>query len=315
MDHRDKREATFGLLPLELLEQVLNEAWLSWMTPTERAHFSEAVSLASPIWAATLDKICAMHVYSLEPDIEFPKKRNHMCMRSSQIGGPGVPAIYLCKTFTRQIPSTKSYLSSRSMPRKALKEMLATFRGLPFVPSLRTLSVEFFDQGFDYQRISSISFALHASIIKLDVEYTISSTTPTWVVEALGLLGNKEQQQTKYAPCALPELYHISTPCDGPASFGSVLQLCPHLELTEDNFGLEMRILNSSDKFESHWTIVHGPLSMSVFLDNYRDRPGYATLRGHALGLVFDFKKTKIKSQSPNFPRQVGILRRRVGPY
>ncbi|KAF9563979.1 hypothetical protein CPC08DRAFT_705693 [Agrocybe pediades] len=292
MDHQDDNCVctVLGPLPPELLERVLIEAWVEAMTPSERKDFVKTFSRVSPVWEAILARITTIHVYYTDTAPRYLRRVGHARpLIYSEAESSGNPDHHIRRTVTRQIRCSTTYLSSQDrVARKANKELLSAFR-LPF----------------------TLSF--HARIIRLEVEYTFPSKMYVWILEALGLRGDF-RDETEYLPWAPPELYHVSSPDRGHMTFVDFLKSCPHLEPAEgvrDN--IEIRVLNSSEKFRSHWTVVHGPLFAPEVRENRKPNHKEAStsvLRGHALGLVFDFWKAEDVSQANKIPRKLAVFGR-----
>ncbi|KDR80537.1 hypothetical protein GALMADRAFT_1090191 [Galerina marginata CBS 339.88] len=285
-----------GNLPTELLEKILTEAWLSAMSPIERTTFIESVSRASKTWLATLAIIATRDIYVSTPFLDRDRRaiedQSHFHWQSA----PEISPFQFCRSFTRQIPISQtynvphSYLSRRErLRRKAYRELLSIFHVLPCMPSLSTLSIEYLK---DIKQPGTGSFlSFHLRVVRLEVEYTFSSDMPTWLVDELGLSGKAKRPMNKSVPWELPDLHHVSTSTTDPTSSGDVLKLCPHLELAEETFRMEMKVLSVSHKIRKHSAIVHGPLSLPTLrykeLSKGKQGTGVINIvRGSALGLV-----------------------------
>ncbi|PPQ90761.1 hypothetical protein CVT25_010150 [Psilocybe cyanescens] len=324
---------TYPYLPTELLEQILTEAWLSLMSPSERRDFVKAISRAFKIWSATLARICSRDVYTSLP----PSSRNRhsieeeLPLRWGTL--PDYPPFQLCRSFTQQIllpsyadPSLDSFTRFGRLRKRAMKDLLSTFRGISYAPNISELSVEYFSPASNENRSSSQIIALHLAIVRLEVEYTFSSDTPLWLIDELGLTGRRKQGKSIHAPWEVPDLDHISTSDTGPSSFGDVLRLCPHLEMpTTQSFGINLRILSSSDIVPQYSSIVHGPISFPVIRKwmpenaKNQNRNGRIPeiISGKALGLVLD-NPTHSRGRClhlTNATRTIGVFSQRSESY
>ncbi|KAH9479458.1 hypothetical protein JR316_0008052 [Psilocybe cubensis] len=307
---------TYRLLPTELLEQILTEAWVSSMSPEERKKFVKTISRASKTWAATLARVCSRDVYIIEEELQFPKRIE-----------TDYSSFQLRRSLTRQLPLPSfalttygSFTQFERLRKRAMKDLLSTFRGLPYAPNLSKLSVEYFSQG-----TSSCSIiAFDVRVIRMEVEYNFVPDTPSWLLDELGLTGRGRLSKSSHTPWEIPDLDHISTSDSDASAFGDILRLCPHLEMpTTKTFGINLRILSSSDYVPQHSSIVHGPVSFPKFLgwisenDLKQHRNGCIPegICGKSLGLVLDNPiYSRGRSQDlTNMIRNVGVFTQRSG--
>lgn len=287
-------------LPTELLEQILSEAWLTSMTPPERKMFVKYVSRTSKIWSDTLLRVSTRDIYTslLPPDRnrrsleeEYP-----FCWRSQ----PEYPPFHLCRSYTLQVPFPRSAtrghtISLQRLRKRAIRDLLWTFRGMSYAPNLSRLSVEYFSPTSPQDPEYFPTTVFHLPIIRLEVGYTFSDT-PIWLLDELGLNGANHQCSCKATSWKVPDIYHISAPDNDPVSFGNILRMCPHLEIAggED---LNVEILSSSDRVSKEAALVHGSLS---FMRKFTRTPkkesegdsGWPTtqtiIQGRALALVLN---------------------------
>lgn len=290
-------------LPTELHEQILSEAWLTSMPPSERKLFVKYVSRTSKIWSDTLARVSTRDIFTslLPPD------RNRRSLEEEYPfywrTEPEYPPFHLCRSYTLQLPfpqaktSTTQTFHLQRLRNRAIRNLLWTFRGMSYAPNLSRLSVEYFNStsGQNHEYFPTTVF--HLPIIRLEVEYTFSET-PTWLLDELGLNGANKQFSCKAVSWRVPDIYHISASDNEPLSFGDILRTCPHLEITarED---LDIKILSASDRVSKEAALVHGSLSfirksIRVPPNGLKEDRHPATrtvLQGRALALVLNDTK------------------------
>jgi hypothetical protein len=267
-------------VPIELLEKILRCGWFSPRFSSERIAFINSVALVSKTWLEALLRIICRDVYiPLTP--HYLADERQIIVGWSPFFDKFLPDVYptqLCRTITRQIP-VSGKTTRHDFQGKSTQNMLSTFRGLSFMPNLRTLSVEYYNPAFGRNHI----FSYHASIIQCHLEYIFGSDFPRWVMEALLASGHST---SKHLPWALPKLEHISTPVneDPTTSIVKVLDHCPHLRLADERFTIRVNILSSSRHVPDDCIIFHGVMpSFDAGIMDF----GPKTVRGSALVLVF----------------------------
>lgn len=253
---------THTSIPVELLEEILRCRWLSPIFIQERIAFITSVALVSKTWLEALLRITSRDVYipCLAHYRQFTVGRSPFFRKFL----PDVSPSQLCRTVTQQIPLSNKitkhlrFIVSR---RKSTQNMLSTFHRLSLMPNLQTLTVEYY--------IGNHSFPFCASVGQLHLEYTFGSDCPLWLIDAL--LASRPHS-SKHSPWALPRLEHISTPIneDPTTSIVQVLESCPHLQLAEERFTIQVHILSSSRRVPQNCTIFHGVIpSFRASVTNY----------------------------------------------
>lgn len=271
-------------IPIELLEEMLRCVWLSPMFTQERTAFTTSVALVSKSWLETLIRIIFRDVYI--PSTPYLAHYQQIISGSRspffhKFLIPQVSLGQLCRTIT--LPFSGKLTTRHGLSffqERSIRNLLSTFRGLPFMPDLRTLIVEYYNPA----SIGRIHF--RAPIVQVQLEYTFSSNCPSWLIDALL---TSRHPKSKYLPWALPHIEHISTPIneDPIPSIVKVLDSCPQLQLAEERFTIRMHVLSSSRRVPENCTIVHGVMpSYDGCIMNYHDF-GPKTVRGSAPILIF----------------------------
>ncbi|KAF8909372.1 hypothetical protein CPB84DRAFT_1765974 [Gymnopilus junonius] len=276
-------------LPNELLEQIFTQAWLSPMFPAQRATFIKSIFGASRTWVAMLARIVAKHVYVSSSPLNCESWSNNGWAPSLWHSLSEL-SVQLCHSVTRQIVTSPKPISDcpssalDRLPRTAIRELFQNFHALPYIPNLRELSIEYLDP-VDVN--SSLTFRF--SVIHLEVEYTFPSDTPSWLVDELGLTGKTKCRKARYAPWELPDLFHISTSTTSQGHLGDVLNLLPHLQLSEKSFGIKVKVLSASQYIPHPGFLLHGPLSAAC-MSISSEKAGYCmtVVRGRALGVMLE---------------------------
>ncbi|KAF8956925.1 hypothetical protein BDZ97DRAFT_1763326 [Flammula alnicola] len=339
MDY-DEAVPTTSILPSEVLEQVLSEAWLSVMSAEERKVVVTSISLVSKLWLAIFARISTRDIFILSSSsLDFYRRLLDGRSPSYWQHPLESRAADLCRSFTRQMPisTNKSYIySNRSvfhsfecLRRKHMRDLLATFRLLPYLPNMRSMLVEYYYPGLGSKNATQfVSF--NVPVVRLELEYTFSPDAPLWIIDELGLSGRTRRPKQRHVPWAPPDLEHISTTED--QSVAQLLQLCPHLELAvEEQFKIQVQILSSSRFVPTHCAIVHGAMAPSSCITTRREGcppasrfwkvnssdPAPRSVRGSALGFILDTAtnapQAPIVTAAKNRWRNVHVLVQRRG--
>lgn len=297
-DYDEVSSAAYTMLPYEILEEVLTEAWLSEMSAIDRAHFISSISLVSKIWLITFSRVSSRDIYIISSSC----LQHYLCLLD---GGtslckwrnlPDTSPAELCRSITCQLslsqkldghPRLVSQLTNLR-PGKPMRDMLSTFRLLPCLPNLHSLSVAYHATTAE----GTIQQAFHFPLTQLNLEYAISTDVDVWLIDELGLSGrNTRWSKQRHVPWSLPDLEHVSTTPDAPSTvIGKFLHRCPHLELEEnERVQIKVRVLSSSRQLPQDCTIVHGVMAPSGHRSmSPMDGSVAKGVRGRALGIVID---------------------------
>ncbi|KAF8159649.1 hypothetical protein B0H34DRAFT_704320 [Crassisporium funariophilum] len=279
-------------LPIEIVEQILLEGWLSSMSPLERIAFKNTVALVSKVWLATLTRICFHDVYLLAP--AFWERQWWMVESGSTKSPVGLVEAdtypVLCRSITQQVLSSKTTPPGHLDPQRQWRghriwDLLSMFHRLSYLPNLRELVLECYHPDV----ISNQYISFQAPIVQLEVAYDITSKVPPWLIDALCGSGNRKSNGG--VPWALPHFEFILASPNDTLAVGKVLKLCPHLELAQEAFTIGVYLISSSRRVPQNCVVILGPMAPSnCHVEKGRGsiHRGSEIVRGSVLGFILE---------------------------
>ncbi|KAF9478248.1 hypothetical protein BDN70DRAFT_895873 [Pholiota conissans] len=364
-----------SILP-EILEQILSAAWNALMLPSERRALFATLCLVSKTWAVVFTRVCARDAVafsSTNPDFYWRLFQGDLLLSKmfAAASPSAAPLSDICRTYTLQIGKVNEQCISilRDTPhdhrhterrrKKMMRDLLSTFRHLPFLPNLRTLTISYFaDEGHQVGRDRGYRGnslkpevsrplrlpTLSARVVRLELEYVLSTDLPQWLFDELGMSGKRAAKSSVPPPCAVPDLEHASFPaCADPknkdndtinAALGAFLAACPHLQTATHHDGkIQVRIKRASQTLPPGCAVLHSQLEPATHVrlsisgggsDGWREAAGSlgeggsairskhrTVISGTAMGLVFEGPKTEKRVPILNSWRNVHIFMRR----
>ena len=314
--HLNQRSTGPETLPYELAEQIITEAWLSSMSSAQRAAFMKAILCASKSWSVMLTKISTRYLYISSSllglrwwsfDGSGPSSQRGLAELSNHSSCFSPKGIIIALKITDNPWSS----TPDRLRRKAFREVFTVFQALSYTPDLRSFVVEFFDPTETKAFITT-----RLSVIRMEVEYTFPNSSPRWLIEHLGLSDKSKKERTRHSPWDLPDIYHVSSPTPGTACLGGILMLLPHLEPSQESFGIIIKILSTSENISHKSFLLHGPLSDVYGSTCATDFEGQLSLKGMALGVVLEVD-SPLEDGRPQNPthltREVHVLKEKIG--
>ncbi|KAI0073266.1 hypothetical protein K474DRAFT_1666819 [Panus rudis PR-1116 ss-1] len=175
------------LLPVEIIEKIVTETWLSPMSNGERTSLFVSLCLVNHTWLETFVRIFLKDVHILSPSFAeryialFREKSRDETDEAYLLSGISATANRACRTITFRIeqdlanpsftaPTRNSRLANNGhAPADTISDLLHTISSLNYLPNLRHVTVEYvngsFDDLFDHARLLSFpSQVTHLSL-------------------------------------------------------------------------------------------------------------------------------------------------------
>ncbi|PPQ75204.1 hypothetical protein CVT24_010120 [Panaeolus cyanescens] len=323
LDHSgNPTESWFLKLPYELWEQIVEEVWKAPMSISDRSHFKFAIENASPVLCDILSRVAAKDIYVPWPNHLVPS--NDSCATTSNACWPTrslpIQRLDVCRSLTTQVilsPRHPDALSNRMSHLRNLRgrpiwDILHSFRGLPFLPNLRSLCVQYHVPHFSRQHYDLSPVCHQLDVVRISVE--ISRIAP-WLWDMFS--GVSCPPEDDFMLVRRPYVEFMSTTSE--ENVDHILRLCPHLELASDATGIDLQILETSRTLEDGCILVHGPLrkfdaSNAKDASRTSNRRTALTVRGTCLAVVIPTKGcSREKDITKTEGRKLHMLVRRYG--
>lgn len=275
-DSHTEASSTQPSLPIEVIEKVLEEAWVGDLSPKERARLIHSTTLVSHAFKLLMRRITTKNAY-LSPTGNATTSGDVLQDQTISL--------------TYQFPVRKI----RSFYGRPIRDLLSVFRSLSYLESLRRLSIEY--SGLLEGQRSRLPW--HFRIVHLEVEYRIPRKVPYWLVEAIC---QPEAPNSTCSSWILPRFEYLST-SEGRRDYhlNKALSMCPHLEWSR--YSIQATILSSSEPITENTILVHGPLkpiqnSTKMTTGEWHQKCWQT--KGRSMALVLE----ALDSADPSFSRQ-----------
>ncbi|KAJ7486341.1 hypothetical protein B0H11DRAFT_1913629 [Mycena galericulata] len=249
--------------PVELLIEIITVVWHMSLSREERITFMLSSSLVNSTWADIFDTISLRDVYiprysyseffirrmrkqseppistaasssffrSLIPLFKQTTKelRQAPCPELRQTPCPNLA----CRSITIQIANVNVHPDSDGrmwLPmRLALEEVMDQFIEPSFAPNLRRLTIEYVNAGFDDVFTHGILATLPSQVTHLELRYSFSEATPSWLVKAL----REKQVRHRHVRWIAESITHLSVLGAGPSTIKDALTACGNTQVLE----------------------------------------------------------------------------------
>lgn len=320
---RDGEGEGWPSLPVDLLEQILREAWTSLQSLGDRVSLMTSAVLVSKVWLTTFCRISFRDV--VIPCSTFLPQYRRIVQRKSPVYRKllgDIPFPQLCQSITIQKKSScprrrfqcsdltdVDFLHGRSM-----LEAMHLLNSIPSLPLLQVISVIYPNDGCINLDNGNTFHVYSFSVVNLDVIYTFPPSTPSIFLDAII---QARRCKIPCAPWTPPTVYTISTSktTAAPCAIGEFLKLCPDVErldldeYSKGSAGAQVT-MNFTSQISQDSIVLQGKLSSSRRRSNEKD--GTTLMQGKTLGIIVETRKSSSNQMLRlHEPREVHFFRRR----
>lgn len=309
-------------LPIDLLEEILKEAWTSLQSLGDRVSLMTSAVLVSKLWLTTFCRISFRNM--VIPCSTFLPQYRRIIQRKSPIYHKllgGICFAQLCRSIAIQKkPSCPrkhfqcndltdvDFLHERSM-----LESMHLLNSIPSLPLLQVISVIYPNDGCINLDNGNTFHVYSFNVLNLDIIYNFPPSTPSIFLDAIV---QARRCKSPCAPWTPPTVYAVSTSktTAAPCAIGGFLTLCPDMErldLDECSKGsVEVQVTtNSTSQISRDSIILQGKLSSFRRRRNGKD--GTTLVQGKAFGIIVEMRKSSSNQMlGLDEPREVHFLRR-----
>lgn len=310
-------------LPIDLLEQILREAWRSLQSPGDRVSLMTSAVLVSKLWLTTFCRISFRDM--VIPCSAFLPQYRRIVQRKSPIyrkllGGIGFAQ--LCRSIAIQKKSScpRKHLQCSGLTDvdflygRSMLESMHLLNSIPSLPLLQDISVIYPNDGCINLDNGNTFHVYSFSVVNLDVIYIFPPSTPSIFLDAIV---QARRCKPPCAPWTPPTAYAISTSktTAAPCAIGGFLKLCPdveRLDLDECSKGsVEVQVTtNSTSQISQDSIVLQGKLRS--FRRRRSGEDGATLVQGKTFGIIVEMKKSSSKQMLRlDEPREVHFLCRR----
>ncbi|KAJ7498158.1 hypothetical protein B0H11DRAFT_1998921 [Mycena galericulata] len=257
-------------LPVELLTEIITVAWHMPLSSEERITFMVSSPLVNSTWADIFDTISSRDVYIPRysySELFIRRLRKQPISTASSSSSffrslfpffgqtpkehrQALPPNLACQSITIQITNVNVHPDRhgavRLPMRLALEEILDELDGRSFAPNLRCLTIEYVDAGFNDVFERDLLAALPSEVTHLELHYSFSEATPSWLVKAL----REKQEGHRHVGWTAESVTHLSVLGAGPNTIRDALRACPRTQV------LEVDKYTGSHRFEVPTVVV-----------------------------------------------------------
>jgi hypothetical protein len=221
-------------LPIELIENIISEVWSSPLSSDERITLMTSSALVNKTWSNMFFRVSFKDVYI--PCPSYFDQYLRILREDSPIFDEHTKSLpdILCRSINLMVEHTPIYpalVSTCDEPPmgKVLSDLAYTLTSIPYLPNLRTISVEYLNTGFDdlFDNFRFISFP--EQVTDLELTFTFTPLTPRWLVDALRT--NPVRQEC--IQWALPSIRRLSIKGGSEALIADMVSVCPEMEVLE----------------------------------------------------------------------------------
>ncbi|KAJ7863155.1 hypothetical protein B0H13DRAFT_1460664, partial [Mycena leptocephala] len=218
-------------LPAEIIEAIIDSAWHMPLSSDERITLMRSSLLVSSTWADIFDLVSSRDVYILSA-VFCDHFIQRLCSQPPAVS-PSIQsrsANQACQSITIQIANADIHFDRNARMRLpmggVLDHLLENLDVWSLAPNLRRLSIEYVDAGFEDIFRRTGPAALPTQITHLDLRYSFSRATPTWLVEAL----RKKQERQRHIGWIAPSITRLSIVGAGENTIRDMLLACPNVK-------------------------------------------------------------------------------------
>ncbi|KAJ7853362.1 hypothetical protein B0H13DRAFT_1202797 [Mycena leptocephala] len=248
---------TISQLPAEIIEAIIDSAWHMPLSSDERITLMRSSLLVSTTWADIFDLVSSRDVYipsavfcdhfiqrlRSQPPAVSPSSTFEWFLE--YFGAPSKPSTSIqsrsanqaCQSITIQIANADIHFDRNARMRLpmggVLDHLLENLDVWSLAPNLRRLSIEYVDAGFEDIFRRTGPAALPTQITHLDLRYSFSRATPTWLVEAL----RKKQERQRHIGWIAPSITRLSIVGAGENTIRDMLLACPNVKILDGECG------------------------------------------------------------------------------
>ncbi|KIK09004.1 hypothetical protein K443DRAFT_499611 [Laccaria amethystina LaAM-08-1] len=311
-------------LPIDLLEQILREAWTSLQSLGDKVSLMTSAVLVSKLWLTTFCRVSFRDM--VIPCSNFLLQYRRIVQRKSPIYRKLLGDICFTQ-LCRSIAIQKKF----SYPRKhfrcneltdvdflygrSMLESMHLLNSIPSLPLLQVISVIYSNHGCTNLDNGNTFHVYSFSVVNLDIIYIFPPSTPSIFLDAIV---QARRCKSPYAPWTPPTVYAISTSktTAAPCAIGGFLKVCPDMErldLDECSKGsVEVQVTtNSTSQISQDSIILQGKLGS--FRRRTNEKDGTILVQGKTFGIIVEMRKSSSNQMlGLDEPREVHFLRRQV---
>lgn len=270
------------------------------MSIPDRSRFKNAIENVSPILRDILSKISTRDVYATWPHRFVPCTDNHITSRTHRLTySSPIHRFDICRSLTRQITlsdrpadvSRNKMSQLHNLRGRLMRDVLASFCGLPLMLNLRRFSIEYhapytFRQPYG---LSPVSHQFDVARIRVKL-----SNITAWILDMI--CSTSTSPEDEFLSARRPQIEFASATSD--EGVNRMLYLSPHLELIEDVKDVDLRILESSAPLDDECILIHGPFNLYIRIWDWVEhssKESTMTVIGDCMALVLPANKARIE--------------------
>lgn len=256
---------SYPWLPVELIEKIISEVWSSALSSDERITLMTSSPLVNKTWWDLFLHISFKDVYI--PCPSYYDQYLHILREEPSVFDEHTKSLpdMLCRSINlmvEQCPAHPALILNCNEPPmgKVLSDLVYFLHSIPYLPNLRTISVEYLNTGFDdlFDKLRFISFP--EQVTDLELNFTFSPRTPCWLVGAL----RTNQVRQDCIQWALPSIRRLSIKGGSEALIADMVSVCPEMETLEFDFPVEPETMTS----ETHLVKISKEVANPIEIDN-----------------------------------------------
>lgn len=271
-------------LPPEIFYLIISEHWSSQISVNERIHLMTASILVSKVWRDIFLQISYMDVYL--PSSTYLRHYLHtLHVNNELLDISNICRLdTLCRSITVYSPSSRpqGQTSEDRLPTgRLLTKVMSILQALPYLPNLRTLSIEYTGFDFDSSGYQTFLKSFDDYLIHLDLKYTFGAGIPEWLIQAMSTDDHGEKSSS---PWSAPYIGHVSVSGPNESVIADILSISTRYTVELNTcLGITVEIL-SPILDPSTNVIFHQSLPSTELQDWCQGSDSVRELRGRALG-------------------------------